>query len=110
MRRFAIALVAVLLTGGVATALADPPAAGEVKALALRWYTQMQVGQLDRSQLAPAYSAQLTGDAVRENYAGGDQSALRQNWLRRCQALDHRGVGPADSGCVENIGVLANKN
>ena len=67
MRRFAgMILVAVLLTCGVATALADPPAADEVKALALRWYTQMQVGQLDRAQLAAAYSAQLSDDAVRE--------------------------------------------
>ena len=67
MRRFAgMILVAVLLTCGVATALADTPAADEVKALALRWYTQMQVGQLDRAQLAAAYSAQLSDDAVRE--------------------------------------------
>jgi hypothetical protein len=66
MRRFAITLVAALLTGGVSMALADPPTADEVKALALRWYTQMQVGQLDRTQLAAAYSAQLTDDAVRE--------------------------------------------
>ena len=56
-------LVAALLTGGAVSALADPPAADNVKALALRWYEQMQAGQLDRSQLAAAYSAQLTDDA-----------------------------------------------
>jgi hypothetical protein len=66
MRSFLITLVAALLTGGVSMALADPPTADEVKAQALRWYTQMQVGQLDRTQLAAAYSAQLTDDAVRE--------------------------------------------
>ena len=61
----ALMLVAALLTGGAVSALADPPAADNVKALALRWYEQMQAGQLDRSQLAAAYSAQLTDDAVR---------------------------------------------
>ena len=67
MRRLAaLMLVAALLTGGAVSALADPPAADNVKALALRWYEQMQAGQLDRSQLAAAYSAQLTDDAVRE--------------------------------------------
>ena len=67
MRRFAgILLVAALLTGNVALALADPPATENVKALALRWYTQMQAGQLDRSKLTASYSSQLTDDAVRE--------------------------------------------
>ena len=71
MRRLgAMLVVAALLTGSVAAALADPPppsnaqAEDDVKALALRWYAQMQAGQLDRSQLAAAYSAQLTDDAV----------------------------------------------
>ena len=66
MRRLvALMLVTALLTGGRVLALADPPAADNVKALALRWYEQMQAGKLDRSQLAAAYSAQLTDDAVR---------------------------------------------
>ena len=66
MRRSgSMTLVAALLLGSVATVLADPPASDEVKAFALRWYTQMQAGQLDRTQLAAAYSAQLTDDAVR---------------------------------------------
>jgi hypothetical protein len=62
----ALMLVAALLAIGAVSALADPPAADNVKALALRWYEQMQAGQLDRSQLAAAYGAQLTDDAVRE--------------------------------------------
>src|SRR5262249_20916711 len=65
-------LVAALLTGGIVAALADPPASSsakpedDVKALALRWYSQMQAGQIDRTQLTAAYSGQLTDDAVRE--------------------------------------------
>jgi hypothetical protein len=73
MRHFAgVILVAVLLSSSVTAVLADPtasanaPAAENVKALALRWYTQMQAGQLDRTQLTAAYSAQLTDDAVRQ--------------------------------------------
>jgi hypothetical protein len=62
----ALMLVAALLTGSAVSALSNPPAADNVKVLALRWYEQMQAGQLDRSQLAAAYSAQLTEDAVRE--------------------------------------------
>jgi hypothetical protein len=72
MRRFAamMMLAAALLTGSVVAAPAEPPqpfgvpTEDAVKALALRWYTQMQAGQLDRSQLNAAYSAQLTDDAV----------------------------------------------
>jgi hypothetical protein len=61
MRRLvALTLVVALLTGTTVSALADPPAADNVKALALRWYEQMQAGQLDRTQLTAAYSAQLT--------------------------------------------------
>jgi hypothetical protein len=73
MSRFAgFMLVAALLTGSVTAALADPPplssaqAEDGVKGLALRWYAQMQAGQIDRTQLAAAYSAQLTDDAVKE--------------------------------------------
>jgi hypothetical protein len=70
MRRFAeMILVAALLIGVVGAALADPSnakAEDDVKAFALRWYTQMQAGQIDRAQLAAAYSAQLTDDAVSE--------------------------------------------
>jgi hypothetical protein len=62
-------LVAALLTGNVAAVPADPSNAkveDDVKAFALRWYTQIQAGRIDRTQLAAAYSAQLTDDAVRE--------------------------------------------
>ena len=72
MRRLRrLTLVAVLLIVTVAAPLADPilpanaPAQEDVKALALGWYAQMQAGQLDRTQLTAAYSAQLTDDAVR---------------------------------------------
>ena len=73
MRRLgAMLVVGALLTGSVAAALADPPppsnaqAEDDVRAFALRWYAQMQAGQIDRTQLTAAYSAQLTDDAVRE--------------------------------------------
>jgi hypothetical protein len=35
-----------------------------VEDLALQWFERMRTGQIDRAQLAPAYSAQLTDDAV----------------------------------------------
>jgi hypothetical protein len=63
-------LVAALLTGSVAVALhASPPASGvqtekSVEALALDWYANMQTGQINRTQLAPEYNAQLTDDVV----------------------------------------------
>jgi hypothetical protein len=37
-----------------------------VKALALQWFTQMQSGQIDRTQLDATYSAQLRDDAVQQ--------------------------------------------
>jgi hypothetical protein len=37
-----------------------------VKALALQWFTQMQSGQIDRTQLDTTYSAQLEDDAVQQ--------------------------------------------
>jgi len=64
--------VTAVLTGNVAAALADPAsptnAAAEerAKALPLRWYKQMQAGQIDRRQLTAAYSAQLSDDVVRQ--------------------------------------------
>jgi hypothetical protein len=59
-------LVAAQLTGGALAVLADAQTDDNVKGLALRWYTQMQAGELDRTQLTAAYSAQLTDDAVRK--------------------------------------------
>jgi len=67
VRRIAgLMVVAAWLMGGITGAFADPPAADDVKALALRRYEQMQAGQFDRSQLAAVYSAQLSDDAVRQ--------------------------------------------
>ena len=66
----AIALVAALLTASVATALAGSPpptsvpTENNVKTLALEWFAKMRTGQIDRTQLAADYSAQLTDDAV----------------------------------------------
>jgi hypothetical protein len=63
-------LVVVLFTGLVAAALgASPPQPGgrterSVEALALEWFEFMRTGQIDRTQLAPDYSAQLTEVAV----------------------------------------------
>jgi hypothetical protein len=35
-----------------------------VESLALQWFGRMRTGQIDRTQLAPAYNAQLTDDAI----------------------------------------------
>jgi hypothetical protein len=65
-----ITFVAALLTGSVAAALAaSPPLSGvlkekSVETLALEWFAQMRTGQIDRTQLAASYNAQLTDDAV----------------------------------------------
>ena len=65
-----ITLVAALLTGSVAAAFADSPLPSRarpeksVETLALEWFAQMQKDQIDRTQLAADYSAQLTDDAV----------------------------------------------
>jgi hypothetical protein len=65
-----ITLVAALLTGCVAVALAAPPPPSSVRTensvetLALEWFAEMRTGQIDRTQLAADYSAQLTDDAV----------------------------------------------
>ena len=65
-----IRLVAALFTGTVPAAVADsllPPnvsTESSVATLALEWFARMQTGQIDRTQLAADYSAQLTDDAV----------------------------------------------
>jgi hypothetical protein len=69
-----ITLLAALLTGSVATALAGSPPPSSVptensvetsvETLALEWFAKMRTGQIDRTQLAADYSAQLTDDAV----------------------------------------------
>ena len=70
MKRLAEMILVIALSTGSVAGLADPSQPNaltddSVKALALRWYTQMQAGQLDRAQLTDPYSAQLTDDAVR---------------------------------------------
>jgi hypothetical protein len=63
-------LVAALVAGNVAAAFADSPPPSRARpeksaeTLALEWFAQMQTGQIDRTQLAADYSAQLTDDAV----------------------------------------------
>jgi hypothetical protein len=65
------ALVVAVAIASVATVYAVParsvtvPAEDDVKALALRWFLQMQAGKIDRTQYTPAYSASLTDDAVK---------------------------------------------
>jgi hypothetical protein len=71
MKRFRGILLAVTLSiATTAAGLADPtPAAGVptedgMKAFALRWFGQIQVGKIDRTQYTAAYGAQLTDNAV----------------------------------------------
>jgi hypothetical protein len=71
MRRFGgTMLVAVLLMGSVAAALADatPPAGvpteDGMRAFALQWFAQMQAGKIDRTQYTAAYGAQFTDAEV----------------------------------------------
>ena len=65
-----ITLVAALLTGSLAAAPAGAPPLSSVRTeksvetLALVWFARMQTGQIDRTQLAAEYNAQLTDDAV----------------------------------------------
>ena len=46
--------------------LASAQPEDSVKVFALQWYLQMQAGQIDRTQLTGAYSAQLTDLAVQQ--------------------------------------------
>src|SRR5215813_11126028 len=64
-----IMVVAALFTVSVGAALAASPPSGvptenSVKTLALEWFAQMRTGQIDRTQLAADYSAQLTDDVL----------------------------------------------
>jgi hypothetical protein len=61
-----------------------------VKALALQWFAQMEAGQIDRTQLASRYSAQLSENAVQamshqlKQYGASPTSAQ----VLRSRALD----------------------
>ena len=65
-----ITLVSALLTVSLAPPLAGSPlpsslrTENSVQTLALEWFAQMRTGQIDRTQLAADYNAQLTEDAV----------------------------------------------
>jgi hypothetical protein len=65
-------LVAALYAGGAtatpaaSVSSANVQTAESVDALALKWFAQMETGQIDRAQLTADYSARLTNDAVRE--------------------------------------------
>jgi hypothetical protein len=66
----AIALLAAVLSNGVTAAPTAFPAQTtaltdkSVEAIALQWFGRMRRGQIDRTQLTPQYSAQLTNDLV----------------------------------------------
>jgi hypothetical protein len=71
MTRFRdIIMVVVLSIVTAADGLADPtPQAGVptedgMKAFALQWFAQMQLGQIDRTHYTSTYGAQLTDEAV----------------------------------------------
>jgi hypothetical protein len=53
-------LAAITATASPASALTDK----NVEALVLKWFAEMQSGQIDRTQLAPEYNSELTNDAI----------------------------------------------
>jgi hypothetical protein len=63
-----IASLAAVLTAVAVPSIRQRPASmrteGGVEAVALKWFTEMQAGQIDRSRLTADYSAQLTDAAV----------------------------------------------
>jgi hypothetical protein len=65
-----IALIAALYANGAATAAAASVSSANVQTekgiddLALKWFADMQTGQIDRAQLTPDCNARLTNDAV----------------------------------------------
>jgi hypothetical protein len=60
-----VSLLALLTAPLAAAALTDK----SVEAMALQWFGRMQTGQIDRTQLTPQYSAQLTSDVVKKTAA-----------------------------------------
>jgi hypothetical protein len=73
-RRLALVMGAVLVgAANVVAALADDstpqtcaPTQTTVERLALQWFDRMRTGQIDRTQLTPDYSAQLTDGIVQD--------------------------------------------
>jgi hypothetical protein len=101
-----ISLVAALLAGSVAAALgASPPPSNvtkenSVETLALEWFAKMRTGQIDRTQLAADYSAQLTDDAVqamsrylKEYQYGASPTGCPGSEDRVAQVLKTRTIG-----------------
>ncbi len=97
MRRLlGIARAIVVLTASTSALLANPALSADarsedsVKALALQWFAQMEAGQIDRTQLASRYSAQLSENAVQamshqlKQYGASPTSAQ----VLRSRALD----------------------
>ena len=63
------ALVAMLFGVGISIASTAPlvtQTESGVASLALEWFKRMQTGTIDRTQLTPEYSVQLTDSAVQE--------------------------------------------
>lgn len=91
-----IARAIVVLTASTSALLANPALSADarsedsVKALALQWFAQMEAGQIDRTQLASRYSAQLSENAVQamshqlKQYGASPTSAQ----VLRSRALD----------------------
>jgi hypothetical protein len=72
-RVLALAIAGWVAAGSVVPALADSsapqataPTQTTVERLALQWFDRMRTGQIDRAQLTPDYSAQLTDGIVRD--------------------------------------------
>jgi hypothetical protein len=63
---FACALASVAATSAAVQAQTNVLTDKTVEAVALQWFEQMRTGRIDRTQLTPEYSAQLSDDAVKK--------------------------------------------
>ena len=89
MTRFRDIIMVVVLSIVIATdGLADPtPQAGVptedgMKAFALQWFAQMQLGKIDRTQYTSTYGAQLTDAAVQAMSHQLNQYGGAATWRR----------------------------
>jgi hypothetical protein len=48
------------------TRSSKPPTTNRVEGVALQWFAQMRTGQIDRTQLTPEFSKQLSDNSVRQ--------------------------------------------